>query len=244
MEENLKIKDKLKVSSSLFEIRRGMYKFLSAVFLNPPGQEMISIFSIPSPIMIIFGAVLLTSRLFPILTLAISNFLWKRRVNLISFSLKNLSMRRDSSTRAVIIIALSFAFLISFLAFPFSFLAHQETLIHYEIGSDVRIDMRSIVLNYTNIENLLENTDKLKGKLKENVEEYALQAALSKKLATIILDVPVDFNEKQMEVSEPDKDMLETIFEELEFRALAKKMLGDSIFDSIKIGRASCRERV
>ena len=93
---------------------------------------------------------------------------------------------------------------------------------------------KKLIGEFGSIENLLENTDKLKGKLKENVEEYALQAALSKKLATIILDVPVDFNEKQMEVSEPDKDMLETIFEELEFRALAKKMLGDSIFDSIK----------
>jgi len=55
-----------------------------------------------------------------------------------------------------------------------------------------------LVNEYDNIETLLKNTDDLKGKQKENVENFAEQALLSKELATIELDVPIDFIEEDL----------------------------------------------
>ncbi len=84
-----------------------------------------------------------------------------------------------------------------------------------------------LIFEFDNIENLLQNTDKLKGKLKENLEKFSQQALLSKNLATIILDVPVDFDEKQLEIKEPDKTALKQLFNELEFRQFAKRVFTD-----------------
>ena len=76
---------------------------------------------------------------------------------------------------------------------------------------------------YYSIEELLKNTDDLKGKQKENVENFADQALLSKQLATIILDVPLEFNSEEMELKEPNEDFLKELFEELEFRNFGKR---------------------
>ena len=81
-----------------------------------------------------------------------------------------------------------------------------------------------LVGEFDSIENLLKNTNKLKGKLKENVENFSKQALFSKELATIILDVPVDFDEEHLKISEPDIETLKTLLEELEFRAFAKRV--------------------
>ena len=81
-----------------------------------------------------------------------------------------------------------------------------------------------LVGEFDSIENLLINTNKLKGKLKENVENFSEQALFSKELATIILDVPVDFDEEHLKISEPDIETLKTLLEELEFRAFAKRV--------------------
>jgi DNA polymerase-1 len=85
-----------------------------------------------------------------------------------------------------------------------------------------------LVQEFGSLEGLLANTDKLKGKQKENVENNTDIALLSKKLATIILDVPVEWEEERMIVREFDKDKIQEVFEELEFRALLKRMLGDT----------------
>ncbi len=83
------------------------------------------------------------------------------------------------------------------------------------------------IKEFGTIENLIKNTDKLQGKLKEKVEENAQQALLSKELVTIKVDVPIAYDFNLMELSAPDKDKLKTIFEELEFRTLAKRVLGE-----------------
>jgi DNA polymerase-1 len=81
-----------------------------------------------------------------------------------------------------------------------------------------------LVKDFDTIENLILNTDKLKGKLKEKVEQNTDKAILSKKLATIICDVPIEFDEKSLEMEEPNKDALKTLFDELEFRRLAEQL--------------------
>jgi len=73
---------------------------------------------------------------------------------------------------------------------------------------------------YGSMENLLENTHELKGKLKEKVEGAKELGMLSKKLATIMLDVPVTFNAKDFELDQPDIEKVTELFNELEFRNL------------------------
>jgi len=80
-----------------------------------------------------------------------------------------------------------------------------------------------LVDKYGSVENLLKNTDDLKGKQKENVEEFSAQALLSKELATIILDVPIPFEEDQLKLQQPNVEELNQLFEELEFRNFAKR---------------------
>lgn len=87
---------------------------------------------------------------------------------------------------------------------------------------------KKLIAEYGTIENILANTDKLKGKQKENFENFREQALMSKKLATIITDVPVEFDEKKYEVEEVNKEKLAEVFNELEFRFLSKKILGES----------------
>jgi DNA polymerase-1 len=83
------------------------------------------------------------------------------------------------------------------------------------------------------------NTDKLKGKLKERVEENKDKAILSKKLATILLDAPVELKEHELILEEPNKEKILQIFSELEFRTLAKRVLGQEIQNSPKSGQIS-----
>ncbi|MFK8038335.1 MAG: 5'-3' exonuclease H3TH domain-containing protein, partial [Crocinitomicaceae bacterium] len=65
---------------------------------------------------------------------------------------------------------------------------------------------KKLIKQYGSVENLIANAHELKGKQKENVINFAEQGLLSKKLATIILDVPVEFDEEDLIMSEPDKD--------------------------------------
>lgn len=79
---------------------------------------------------------------------------------------------------------------------------------------------KKFISQFGSMEGLLANTDQLKGKMKEKVEANAELGILSKKLATIMLDVPVEFNAEDFEMSEPDVSAVTEIFEELEFRRL------------------------
>ncbi len=85
----------------------------------------------------------------------------------------------------------------------------------------------TLVGRYGSVENLIAHTDELKGKQKENVVNFAEQGLMSKKLATINLEVPVEFNEEELRAKEPDVPTLMALFEELEFRTFAKRFLED-----------------
>lgn len=84
-----------------------------------------------------------------------------------------------------------------------------------------------LIKDFDNVENLLKNTAMLKGKLKEKVELNADKAIMSKRLATIICDAPVEFIEEELKLSEPNKEALQELFAELEFRRLAQQILGE-----------------
>ena len=96
---------------------------------------------------------------------------------------------------------------------------------------------KKLIKQYGSVENLIANAEELKGKQKENVINFAEQGLLSKKLATIILDVPVEFNEKELIMSEPDKDRIIELFSELEFRTLAKRAFGVEIQNTTTEGQ-------
>lgn len=86
-----------------------------------------------------------------------------------------------------------------------------------------------LIAKYGSIEGLIANADELKGKQKENVINFAQQGLMSKRLATIILDAPVEFDEKELELSDPNKESIRELFSELEFRTLAQRVLGEDI---------------
>ena len=79
---------------------------------------------------------------------------------------------------------------------------------------------KKFIAAYGSMEGLLANTHELKGKMKEKVEGAKELGLLSKKLATIMLDVPVTFNAKDFELDHPDIPKVTEIFQELEFRRL------------------------
>jgi DNA polymerase-1 len=79
---------------------------------------------------------------------------------------------------------------------------------------------KKFLAQYGSMENLLSNTHELKGKMKEKIESAKELGMLSKKLATIMLDVPVTFNAKDFELDQPDINQVTEIFQELEFRQL------------------------
>lgn len=88
---------------------------------------------------------------------------------------------------------------------------------------------KKLIGQYGSVEGLIEHADELKGKQKENVINFAEQGILSKRLATIILDAPVEFDEKELQVVDPNPDMIRELFSELEFRTLAQRVLGEDI---------------
>jgi DNA polymerase-1 len=88
---------------------------------------------------------------------------------------------------------------------------------------------KKLVKEYGSMEGLFDNIDKLKGKQKENVINFKEQGILSKKLATIILDVDVVFDADDLKICPPDEDKIREIFTELEFRGIAKRVLDEEL---------------
>ena len=86
---------------------------------------------------------------------------------------------------------------------------------------------KELIQQFGSVENVIENADKLKGKMKENIENFAEQGLQSKDLATIILNVPIDFSEEELKIKEPDTNLLKELFDELEFRNFAKRFFTD-----------------
>jgi DNA polymerase-1 len=86
---------------------------------------------------------------------------------------------------------------------------------------------KALMQKYGSIENLLANLHELKGKQKENIEKNKEQALLSKRLATIDTNVPIDFDEKSLELEPANKEAVEKLFAELEFKTMAKRLFGE-----------------
>ncbi|MEK7255715.1 MAG: 5'-3' exonuclease H3TH domain-containing protein, partial [Bacteroidota bacterium] len=84
----------------------------------------------------------------------------------------------------------------------------------------------ALLAEFDTVENLLENVDKVKGKNQEKIKQFAEQALLSKRLARIETDVPIDFDEG-FTLDPFDREKLSEIFKELEFRTLAQQVLGE-----------------
>lgn len=87
---------------------------------------------------------------------------------------------------------------------------------------------KKLIKEYGSMENIIANADNIKGKLGENIKNHAEQGKISKHLATIILDVPIEVSDEALTIDEPDKEILSNIFTELEFRSLSKRFLGES----------------
>lgn len=81
-----------------------------------------------------------------------------------------------------------------------------------------------LIAEFGTIEGIYQNIDKLKGKQKENLIEFEEQVRLSRKLATIVLDVPIEFNQNELVRGEINKEALMALFEDLEFKALAGRL--------------------
>jgi len=79
---------------------------------------------------------------------------------------------------------------------------------------------------YDTVEGIIENVDQLKGKQQERIREHADNARLSKKLATIQLDVPINSDWDAIKLDTPDKEKIVPIFAEFEFRTLGKRIFG------------------
>lgn len=95
---------------------------------------------------------------------------------------------------------------------------------------------------YGTLENVLNNADKIKGALGEKVRNGKNAAILSKKLATIITDVPVSFHAEDFRIKEMNRDLLREVFTDLEFKTVAKRILGEDI--AIVAGKAPAPEGV
>ena len=87
-----------------------------------------------------------------------------------------------------------------------------------------QVTARKLIASYDSVENLIDQVETIPNvKWKEKVQEYGKQALLSKELATIILDVPVDFDEEALKLKSPDLDTLKPLLGELEFRTFGQR---------------------
>ncbi|MFA6262442.1 MAG: DNA polymerase I [Bacteroidia bacterium] len=85
-----------------------------------------------------------------------------------------------------------------------------------------------LIQQYGSVENMLDHAHELKGKMREKVEAQKEEALLSKRLATIDLNVPVELNEEHLLLEPPNREACEKLFAELEFKTLAKRLFSDA----------------
>ncbi len=98
---------------------------------------------------------------------------------------------------------------------------------------------QKLIDEFGNIESLLENSDNLKGALKLKVENNREQIRLSKLLATIKLDVPIELNLEELKREKPDEEKLKSIFDDLEFHTLTKRVLGENQMPKKEVNQPS-----
>ncbi|NML65667.1 DNA polymerase I [Hymenobacter sp. RP-2-7] len=109
---------------------------------------------------------------------------------------------------------------------------------------------KTLIQRFGSVENLIANSDQLKGKQQENVRNFAEQGLLSKELATIHVNVPIEFEPDKLVMEAPDANRLRALFEELEFRQLSARILGGEVAGSRPaapagpVGRGARRPKV
>ena len=96
---------------------------------------------------------------------------------------------------------------------------------------------------YGTLEGVLENADKIKGAIGEKVRAGKADALMSKKLATIILNVPCEFHEEDFSLSEWNKEELAEIFDDLEFKTIGKRILGQDFVEKSKNENSSSQDK-
>ncbi|MGM0566506.1 MAG: DNA polymerase I [Bacteroidota bacterium] len=85
-----------------------------------------------------------------------------------------------------------------------------------------------LLQQFDNLEEMIAHPEKIeKEKLRKKIQEHAEQAKMSKQLATIIVDAPVDFEPEELQMSEPDITKLKSIFDDLEFKNFTQRLFGD-----------------
>ncbi len=90
------------------------------------------------------------------------------------------------------------------------------------------VGAKKLIAEFGSIENMLKNTDRiLNDRLRVKIEEGAENALMSKMLATIITDVPIELDEEQLKYTSPDTNKLKTVFDELEFKTLLQRIFND-----------------
>ncbi len=94
-----------------------------------------------------------------------------------------------------------------------------------------------LLQEYDTLENILENADKIKGAVGEKVKAGKEAALMSKKLATIILDVPVEFHAENFRLKEMNKELLEEVFTSLEFKTMGERILGKKVQSVVDRGQ-------
>jgi len=98
-----------------------------------------------------------------------------------------------------------------------------------------------LLKQYGSMEGMYEHADEIKGKLGEKIRDNQEQALLSKKLARIIIDVPIEFHEGDFKKDPADEELIKELFSELEFRTLSKRVLGESISPSASAPKAKAK---
>lgn len=93
------------------------------------------------------------------------------------------------------------------------------------IGAKTAVKLLKI---YDTVENLVAHAHELKGKQKENVENFGDQGILSKELATIDINVPLEYNSEEMLYTGPDEEKVRALFDDLEFKNMAKRVFGEA----------------
>ncbi|MES2617499.1 MAG: DNA polymerase I [Bacteroidota bacterium] len=97
---------------------------------------------------------------------------------------------------------------------------------------------KKLIQEYGSMENIIANAANLKGVLKEKFVQFKDQALLSKRLATINVNVPIEIDEQSLLLEEPDFTLLEPLFKELEFKTMAARVLGKSAAGTSTSGSA------
>lgn len=95
-----------------------------------------------------------------------------------------------------------------------------------------------LLKEFGSVEGIIANSSQLKGKLKENIENFAQQGLMSKSLATIITDIDVELDEENLVMCAPDADKVREVFTELEFKGLTRRILGEEIVVTANVNDA------